>query len=121
MGLRVVNGVNQRLCSTQGQCRRHIMTQHDLDADRAGEVLSYLSSRAQHESEFMRPLLIDAVLALGSSSFYASNKSTFSSHIKDMRNCARFPGLNDCSPRTVSASESRTKLLRSLDLLASQG
>ena len=116
--LRVVNGVNQRLCSTQGQCRRHIMTQHDLDADRAGEVLSYLSSRAQHESEFMRPLLIDAVLALGSSSFYASNKSTFSSHIKDMRKCAHFPGLNDCSPRTVS--ESREKLRHSLDILALQ-
>ena len=63
----------------------------------------------------------DAVLAMGSSSFFASNRSTFSSHIKEMRNCARFPGLNDCSPRTVSASESRTKLLRSLDLLASQG
>merc|ERR1711865_935647 len=99
--IRVVIGVNQRLCSTQGQCRRHIFT--------------------QQESEFMRPLLIDAVLAMGSSSFFASNRSTFSSHIKEMRNCARFPGLNDCSPRTVSASESRTKLLRSLDLLASQG
>jgi hypothetical protein len=119
--IRVVTGVNQRLCSTQGQCRRHIFTQQDLDADRAGKVLGFLNSRAQHESEFMRPLLIDAVLAMGSSSFFASNRSTFSSHIKEMRSCARFPGLNDCSPRTVSASESRTKLQRSLDLLASQG
>ena len=119
--IRIVTGVNQRLCSTQGQCRRHIFTQQDLDADRAGKVLFYLNSRAQNESEFMRPLLIDAVLALGSRSFFASNKSTFSSHIKEMRNCARFPGLNDCSPHVVSASESRTKLQRSLDLIASQG
>ena len=119
--IKVVSGVNQRLCSTHGQCRRHIFTQNDLDTDRAGKVLGYLSSRAQDESEFMRPLLIDAVLALGSSSFFASNKSTFSSHIKEMRNCAHFPGLNDCSPRTVSASESRTMLKRSLDLVASGG
>ena len=117
--IRVVNVVKQRICTKHGQCRRHILTQHDLNADRAGEVLSYLSLRAQHESEFMRPLLIDAVLALGSNSFFASNKSTFSGHIKAMRNCANFPGLNDCSPSTVSKTQMKLQRSGSLDLLDS--
>ena len=86
--IRVVTGVNQRLCSTQGQCRRHIFTQQDLDADRAGKVLGFLNSRAQNESEFMRPLLIDAVLALGSRS---SLRATRARSPATSKRCATAP------------------------------
>ena len=120
--LKVVLGVNQRLCSSQRQCRRRILTQNDLDAEHAKGVLNYLRPGTQQQtSEFMRPLLIDAILAIRSQSFFPSNGSTFSSHIKEFRNCAK-PGAGryDCSKSLVADTRKQLLDARALALTSSQ-
>ena len=68
--------------------RRRIVTQRDLNKQAAKAALDYLDDAEQKNSEFMRPILIDLLMAIGSADLFPSPGSTFSAHAMEMRQCS---------------------------------
>ena len=73
---------------TKQWSRRRIVTQRDLNKKAAKAALDFLDDAEQKNSEFMRPILIDLLLAIGSADLFPSPGSTFSAHAMEMRQCS---------------------------------
>ena len=88
------------VAAERGASKRAVVTARDFDRRAAEGVLAYLGAKAQADAEFMRALLIDAVLIVESHAF-SDGGGTFSTIGVRMRECRAHPGEKVCSAADV--------------------